>query len=214
MNTIHLHQLLPQVFAERTDIRSDIWNRDITLQRGKLYLVEAQSGTGKTSLCSYLYGQRSDYQGQITFDDTDIRTLTPSRWDHLRQHSLAILFQEMRLFPELTALENVQIKNRLTHFKTQEQIEEMFCRLHIHDKLNTPAAIMSLGQQQRVALIRAFCQPFHFLLADEPISHLDEDNAQLMAQLILSEARAQSAALILTSIGKHPNLPYDNHLRL
>jgi ABC-type phosphate/phosphonate transport system ATPase subunit len=73
---------------------------------------------------------------------------------------------------------------------------------------------MSYGQQQRVALMRALAQPFDFLLADEPISHLDDANAQAMGQLMLRETRAQGAGLIVTSIGKHLDLPYDNHLVL
>jgi len=56
MNRIHLRQTLPQVFADRDAITSDVWHRDITFHKGKRYLIEAASGTGKSSLCSYVYG--------------------------------------------------------------------------------------------------------------------------------------------------------------
>ena len=74
--------------------------------------------------------------------------------------------------------------------------------------------LLSFGQQQRVALMRALVQPFDFLLADEPISHLDEGNAQIMAELISREAESQGACIITTSIGKHLPLDYDITLQL
>ena len=214
MKTITLHTTLPDVFSQRTDIKSDIWQRDVVLERGRLYLIEASSGTGKSSLCSYIIGYRHDYQGSILFDGKDIRQLAVADWVQVRKQSISTLFQELRLFPELTAWENVQIKNSLTHFKTEAEINRWFDALDIADKKTAKVGLMSFGQQQRVALMRALVQPFDFLLADEPISHLDDANAGVMGQLMLQEARAQGAGVIVTSIGKHLDLPYDTHLVL
>ncbi|MBO5855896.1 MAG: ABC transporter ATP-binding protein, partial [Alistipes sp.] len=63
MKEIRLNNVVPEIFANRSDISSDIWLNDVVLERGKSYLIEAASGTGKSSLCSYLYGQRGDYRG-------------------------------------------------------------------------------------------------------------------------------------------------------
>ncbi len=87
MNTIKLQKTLPQVFAQQPDIQSDIWLQELAFEKGHLYLVEASSGTGKSSLCSYLYGHRSDYLGTIMFDDRDIRTFSISEWTRLRQQN-------------------------------------------------------------------------------------------------------------------------------
>ena len=73
---------------------------------------------------------------------------------------------------------------------------------------------MSFGQQQRVALIRALVQPFDFLLVDEPISHLDDKNAVVMAEMMMKEAREQGAGVLVTSIGKHMDLPYERVVKL
>lgn len=214
MNSIHLRQTLPQVFADRTSIESDVWHQEITFRKGDIYLIEAASGTGKSSLCSYMYGYRKDYQGIICFDETNIQSLSVGQWVELRRHSLSILFQDLRLFPELTALENILIKNDLTRFKKKEEIVSFFEELGIEDKLNTRIDKLSFGQQQRVAFIRSLCQPFDFILLDEPISHLDDANARIMADLLITEAGKQKAGVIVTSIGKHINLNYDNVLRL
>ena len=125
-----------------------------------------------------------------------------------------MIFQELRLFPELTAWENVQIKNQLTSHKSNVELEEWFEALGIAEKMDAKVGRMSFGQQQRVATIRALAQPFDFLIADEPISHLDEENSRAMAELIIKEVRAQGAGLIITSIGKHMELSYDKILKL
>ena len=193
---------------------SDIWLKSISFERGKNYLVRAESGTGKSSLCSYIYGQRGDYRGVINFDNENISSFNSARWSDIRQTQISILFQELRLFGELTALENVWIKNSITNFKSREEIVAMFEELGIADKLNSRTDRLSYGQQQRVALIRALCQPFSFLLLDEPISHLDDKNSDIMRDVILSEAKSQGAGVIATSIGKHMNIDYDLCLNL
>ena len=214
MDKIQLNNVLPRVFAQRTDIVSDIWQSDTVFERGHLYLVEANSGTGKSSMCSYIIGYRHDYSGHILFDGDDISRYKTADWVRLRQHSLSHIFQELRLFPELTAMENVEIKNQLTHFKGRKQIEEWFEALGIADKIDAKIGKMSFGQQQRVAMIRALVQPFDFILADEPISHLDETNSAIMAEIMMQEAKAQGAGVIVTSIGKHMTLNYEKTYRL
>lgn len=214
MNSIHLQQALPQVFAERNSITSDIWHKDIQLIKGERYLIEAASGVGKSSLCSYIYGYRTDYQGLINFDETNIKTNNVKKWINIRKNSLSILFQELRLFSELSAIENISLKNHLTGFKSKKEILSFFDALGITDKLDTKVGKLSFGQQQRVAFIRSLCQPFDFIILDEPISHLDDDNAQIISKLVTEEANKQGAGIIVTSIGKHLNLPYNRIFQL
>ena len=214
MDKIQLIYTLPHVFANRDDIVSDIWQKDVTFEKGRIYLVEANSGTGKSSLCSYIYGYRHDYQGQILFDGEDTSRYTVAQWTDIRKKHFALLWQELRLFPELTAMENVEIKNKLTGFQKKKQIKEWFDLLGIADKQDTKIGRMSFGQQQRVALIRALCQPFDFLFVDEPISHLDDTNSEIMGRIMTAEAQRQGAGIIATSIGKHIELDYSQVFHL
>lgn len=209
MNSIHLQHTLPQVFADRNTVTSEVWHQDLTLRKGNHYLLEAASGTGKSSFCSYLYGYRQDYQGIICFDEKNIRGFSTDEWVEVRRRSLSILFQELRIFPELTALENIRLKNQLTGWKKKKEILTLLERLGIADKKDEKAGKLSFGQQQRVAFIRSLCQPFDFILLDEPISHLDDENAAIMAQLLTEEADSQGAGIIVTSIGKHLPMHYD-----
>lgn len=214
MDRITLSGVVPEIFASREGLTSDVWLREVGFERGKRYLVRAESGTGKSSLCSYIYGQRGDYRGAILFDDKDIRDYNSRHWSDIRQNSISILFQELRLFGELTAFENVWIKNSITLHKSREEIVALFEELGIADKLDARTDRLSFGQQQRVALIRALCQPFSFLLLDEPISHLDDRNSDVMRDVILREADKQGAGVIATSIGKQMNIDYDLCLNL
>ena len=122
--------------------------------------------------------------------------------------------QDTARFPELTAWDNVELKNKLTHYKTRRQLEHCFECLGIADKRRVPVGKISLGQQQRVAFIRALCQPFDFILLDEPVSHLDEANATAMAALLQEEAAAQGAGVLVTSIGKQLPMNYTKTLHL
>lgn len=214
MEKIQFHSVVPQAFSHRDDLDSEIWNTEATFEKGHLYLVEADSGKGKSTFCSYIVGYRHDYSGHITFDDEDTHNFSVNRWVDMRCRHISHLFQELRLFPELTALENVEIKNQLTHFKSRSEILQWFDMLGIADKTESKVSLLSFGQQQRVAMIRSLVQPFDFLLADEPISHLDDKNSQVMGDVMMAEAKRQGAGVIVTSIGKHMNLTYEQVFKL
>ncbi len=214
MKQITLNNCLPRVFAGHHGINSDVWLQEITLERGKRYLISAESGTGKSSMCSYIFGYRQDYSGTIAFDGKDIRTFTIAQWCDIRQHNIAYLPQDMRLFGELTAMENVELKNRLTGFKSREEIIKLFETLGIADKVDSLASKLSIGQQQRVAIIRTLCQPCDFILLDEPVSHLDDENNRIVADLITQEASQQGAGIIATSVGNHLKMNVDKVFNL
>lgn len=214
MEKIELKQTLPSVFAGQNDVYSDIWHKQVEFIKGQSYLIEAASGTGKSSLCSFIYGYRKDYQGIICFNGENIRNLSSKDWDNIRQNSIGMMFQELRLFGELNAGENVLLKNNLTSFREISQIKQWFDELGIADKWTEPVSKMSFGQQQRVAFIRMLCQPADFLFLDEPVSHLDEDNGRIMSSILDSEIKKRGVGVIVTSIGHRLEMNYSNILKL
>lgn len=214
MDKIELNKIVPHVFSVKENLVSEVWDNEIKLEKGKSYLIEAASGTGKSSLCSFIYGYRKDYEGKISFDDADIKSLTNAGWTEIRQKHIGIMFQELRLFPELTAGENVIIKNNLTGFRSMEQIKSWFSMLGIEGKWNEQVGKMSFGQQQRVAFIRMLCQPSDFLLMDEPVSHLDDGNGKIMGDILAKEIKDRGVGVIVTSIGRRLNMDYDTEIKL
>lgn len=230
INYIELENTLPNVFLNEKIPPSEIWRKRVRFERGGRYLVEAASGTGKSSLCAYVFGARTDFDGDILFGiaegksdsdsspkpgkSLDIRGIKPEEWQKIRRENIAYLPQELALFPELTAIQNIRLKNNLTGYVAEEQIAEWLARLGIDSRADYPVGKMSIGQQQRVAIIRSICQPFDFLILDEPVSHLDEENNRIAAAILESEARRNGAAIIATSVGNPLMLENQTLMRL
>ena len=194
--------------------KSDIWGNHCRFQQGQHHLVLAPSGRGKSTLIHLLYGLRQDYEGQFSLLGEEASTRSAEQWLEWRRTELAIVFQDLRLFPQLTAWENIEIKSQLGSPLKKEQIIEMCHSLEIDMLFHQKAGELSLGQQQRVALVRALVQPFSFLLLDEPFSHLDATNIERAIHLILAACKREQAGMILVSLGEDYGLSFDQHLTL
>ena len=208
-------QHLSPVFLEKEKIeQSELWNKDLVFNMGEKIQLVAPSGSGKTSFIHFLYGLRNDYTGLIVFDDKNIKHFTAEETAACRSNKLSIVFQDLRLFAEHSAAENINIKKILNPYPAALSVDEMATRLGLTSKLNQAANICSYGEQQRIAIIRALQQPFDFLILDEPFSHLDEANSQKAMLLIEEEARKRNAGIILADLSEVTFFKADRTLRL
>jgi ABC-type nitrate/sulfonate/bicarbonate transport system ATPase subunit len=98
-------------------------------------------------------------------------------------------------------MENILLKNKITEYKSQKELDRMIEQSGLNDRKNEKTGRLSFGQQQRIAIIRALCQPFDFILLDEPFSHLDEQNIEIMTGLITDELQRRNAGMLLCSLG-------------
>ena len=203
---IILHNVKPDYMSESEVAGSDIYLQPtVVFEQGRGYMVCAKSGHGKTSLLNFIYGINSHYDGEILFSPVSKGP---------RTGFLSYVFQDLCLFPELTAMENVLLKNNLTGFKSHGEIERMFDALLLSEKKDTVLRKLSLGQRQRVAVMRALCQPFAFILLDEPFSHIDRQTAEIAANLISEEAKSQKAGIIVTALDTTDLFDFDISLQL
>lgn len=210
---IRLEYLVPLPLLGQQRKKSQIWEiSPVVFEPGISYLVEAPSGRGKTSLLSIIYGLRKDYRGKIFLDDTDISVFSAREWSQIRKNRVSYIFQGLELFDELSAFDNILLKNSITGQKTEKEIREMAQKLGIESFLQRKTGILSFGQQQRVAIIRALCQPFEFLLADECFSHMDRENSRIAFELIREECEARNAGLILSSLNSNGEISTDKKL--
>lgn len=218
IKAIKLDKVIPDFFGSTfsKDEPTDLWGKELTFTRGVTYLIEAASGRGKSSLCSFIYGLRSDHAGSIEFIDNEGKALSTTQKDlcGMRRTMLAMMFQEHRIFPELTAVENVLMKNQLTDYFTEKEIRERLSMLGLEQRLDTPCGKLSLGQQQRVAFVRLLAQPADFVILDEPVSHLDAGNARIMGTMLRQRQLADGMGVIVTSIGQRLPYEYDKILKL
>lgn len=206
---ISLQNVIPAVFDNDPAIshNSNVWGQNITFHHNNRYLIEAASGTGKTSFCTFLLGMRTDYNGKIFFNGRCIKDFNSGKWTELRQMLIGWLPQEIGLFQSLTLWENLLIKNRITNFFTNNELISLVERIGLSDKLNIKARHLSLGQQQRVAFLRMLCQPADFFILDEPISHLDKDNCKIITDILEERYISTGCGIIITSVGIKPDIP-------
>lgn len=213
--TIRLEKLIPHPMLEQDTAGSEVWEADeVTFEQGKRYIIQAPSGKGKTSLLSIIYGIRDDYNGNVFLDGSEIASLTYRQWAGIRKERLSFIFQGLELFDDLTAMENIQLKNSITGYKSPAEITDMARIMGMDGFLHRKAGILSFGQQQRVAIIRALCQPFLYLLADECFSHIDRENSLIAFQLICRECDRQQAGLLLTALHEPVKMEANVRMRL
>lgn len=191
-----------------------IWRNSITFVQSGDALVLAPSGTGKTSLLSFLFGMRSDYEGEIRIDGKNIRSFSLNDWAELRQRKISMVMQDLRLIPTLTVEENLRIKNRLSNQFSIEEIKEMLSRVGLADKWQQRCGTLSIGQQQRVSIVRALLQPYQWLFLDEPFSHIDNDNIFKAAELIREISIKNGASVLMVSLGSDFNLSFNQKYKL
>jgi ABC-type lipoprotein export system ATPase subunit len=213
---IELQTILPIPLKDRfLHRKSSVWNTVLQLEKGAYIKIKAPSGSGKTTLIHILYHIRFDYQGLLLIDEKNIQTYQEEELAALRQNRLSIIFQDLRLFPNLTARENIELNRVLQNpFYSASVIDEMAAELGIGHILDQDAGLCSYGEQQRIAIIRSLMQPFECLLMDEPFSHLDQENTRKAAALIDAECKKRKAGLIITDLDDDAHFQYDHQYQL
>ena len=188
---------------------SDIYlQKEVVFEKRKKYLLKANSGHGKSSILNFIYDCNRNYTGEINFESSNHSIIS------LRREKLSYVFQDFKLFSNLTLWENLLIKNNLTNFKTDEEILNLIEKSGLLEKKDQQLNTLSLGQKQRAAIIRSLCQPFDFLLLDEPFSHLDERNIEILTSIINQEIENQNAGFIMTTLNNEYLFKYDKILNL
>lgn len=211
---ITLANIMPTPLASINHGADSIWGSQIELEHGKRIMLNASSGKGKSTFTTTVFGLRRDYTGTLLYDGRDIRELTPSDWTEVRKTKISVVFQDLQLFPKLSVRENLLLKNELTDTYTESELKKLLEKLEIDNKWEQQCGLLSMGQQQRVAIVRAMAQPFSWLIMDEPFSHLDVDNANKCLEIIHDRTMEQGAGFVLTSLGNNHGYTFDQELKL
>ncbi len=210
---IELRRVIPDPMRQYTFGPESVWDSEyLKFEEGKNYMIKAHSGKGKSTLVAYLYGLRKDFSGSIQYNGVETKDIDLMEWARIRQRHFSIALQDMRLFPKLTVKENLLLKNQLTDFKPWDEIQSMLDRFGIGEKTNQLAKTLSIGQQQRVTLIRALLQPFDFLMMDEPFSHLDVENQKIGCAMINEACEATGGGIVVASLGEDYFFKYDHEV--
>lgn len=209
---LELAGLFPLSFPVNKE--SGLWKQDHLFKPGERILLSAPSGGGKTSFAHFLFGLRFDYQGTIKLDGQIMSQISLKQWTKWRQEVFSVIFQDLRLFGKLSALENILVKQILLQKADTNRITDLAKLLGIAEVLYKKASFLSFGEKQRVAILRALCGEFQWLIMDEPFAHLDNENTKKAVMLIDQVCREKSAGLILTSHHENDYFDYTRRIRI
>ncbi|KAA5536863.1 ATP-binding cassette domain-containing protein [Taibaiella lutea] len=212
---LQLENIIPEPLKSRMDAQySDVWGKQQKIEAGEKIFFQAPSGKGKSTFMHILYGLRNDYDGVALWNQKDTKKNNDETWAELRSNDLSIVFQDLRLFGDLTVEENIAIKQTLTGSVSMEQAKQWLEQLGLDGKWNQRAETLSYGERQRVAIIRSLLQPFKWLLLDEPFSHLDNDNTQKAASLIRNRVEELNAGMMVVDLEDNDWFPYTRKMIL
>lgn len=160
---------------------------NLALVPGIFYFLTGVSGAGKSSLLRLIYQIEKPTEGRIVLFDKDTSKLRHNEFPALRRR-LGIVFQDFRLIPHLTALENAALPLLLAGAKPEEvrqHVTELLDWVGLGNRLNAKPYELSGGEQQRVAIARSIVNKPRLLLADEPTGNVDDESAKKLMHLFL-----------------------------
>ncbi len=175
-------------------------NVSCSFEQGKIYAIMGKSGSGKSTMLSLMAGLDLPRQGHVYFRGQSTRDLD---LDQYRREQVAIIYQSFRLFPLLTALENVMYPMELHGIKPREarnRAQDYIRSVHLgEEEFNRFPSMLSGGEQQRVAIARALAMDTDLILADEPTGNLDTATARAIIELLADLAHHENYCVAIVT---------------
>lgn len=173
---------------------------DMECADGQTLLITGNSGTGKTTLLHLLGGLLQPEKGEILINNQNIQALTASKQDAFRGQSVGMILQKSFFIESLSVLDNVLLASWIAKgVKAKEKAWSILDNLGLKDHVNKLPHQLSIGQQQRVNIARALINNPSVILADEPTSSLDDENALIVARLLSDLAKECQSSLIIVT---------------
>ena len=175
---------------------------DLVVARGEFLALRGASGAGKSTLLHLLGGLDLPNAGEISFDGTDLRSLSARDLAEWRNRRVGFIFQAYHLLPELSALENVALPARVARTAPAEAARRaaaLLERVGLAKRLEHRPYELSGGEQQRVAIARALVNEPDLILADEPTGNLDSHTGADIIQLLQTLREERQATFILAT---------------
>ncbi|WP_034474808.1 ABC transporter ATP-binding protein [Aestuariibacter salexigens] len=176
------------------------------VEQGDIVFLHGDSGSGKSTLLNLLSGVLSPTSGEISLLGESLTTMSGSQRDAFRARHIGVVFQTFNLIPYLPVLKNIQLaayfgKQDLSQVREKAQQLLRNLRLDV-SVLDKPVNQLSIGQQQRVAIVRSLINSPEILLVDEPTSALDASARDAFMQVLTEVVRQTNTTLIFVSHDK------------
>lgn len=189
-------QQLTHRYADAEVLRVDAWSA----AQGAQWLLLGPSGSGKTTLLHILAGILRPTAGRVCLAGQELAALSASALDRFRGQHIGVVLQKLHLLPSLTVAQNVQLAQYLAGLpQDAARVHEVLAGLDLADKADVRPHALSHGQAQRAAIARAVVNRPRLLLADEPTSNLDDARCAQALDLLLAQAAACGATLVIAT---------------
>jgi putative ABC transport system ATP-binding protein len=173
---------------------------DLRVSAGRFLAVTGPSGSGKSTLLGLIAGLDSPSSGRITIDGTDITSLDEDRLARLRGQKIGFVFQFFHLVPSLTAFENVMVPMEIAgRSDAAARASLLLSEVGLTGRGHHYPSQLSGGEQQRIAIARAFANDPLILLADEPTGNLDSVNGRHIIDLLRDVNQRRGTTLVLAT---------------
>jgi putative ABC transport system ATP-binding protein len=176
---------------------------DLDVAAGESIAIVGPSGSGKTTLLGLLAGLDRPSHGAVSLLGTDLASLDEDQRAEFRARHIGFVFQTFQLIPTLTAQENVlvpmELAGEVPAAERTARAEDLLHRVGLGDRMEHYPAQLSGGEQQRVAVARAFANQPAILFADEPTGNLDSDTGALVIELLMRLNAEAGTTLVLVT---------------
>jgi putative ABC transport system ATP-binding protein len=170
------------------------------VEQGNSVSIIGPSGSGKTTLLGLCAGLDTPSSGTISLMGFKLNAMSEDDRAYIRNQYVGFVFQNFQLLSTLTALENVMVPLELRGEKhVAPKAKELLARVGLKDRMEHYPSQLSGGEQQRVAMARAFITDPKILFADEPTGNLDEENAHHITDLLFTMNKEQNTTLVLVT---------------
>jgi putative ABC transport system ATP-binding protein len=173
---------------------------EFSVEAGEQVVLVGRSGCGKTTLLHVIAGIGRPTSGRVKIDGWDIALMAESEVDQFRAERIGYVFQTFNLLPSFSALENVLLGMTFGRVRAErERAKSLLKRVGLEHRLTHKPPMLSVGEQQRVAVARALANRPQLILADEPTANVDVGNQQQIIDLLCQTCEEEKVALIIVT---------------
>lgn len=203
MAFLEVEDLQKVFYTPEGNVGAVIYVPELELERGEALVLDGPSGSGKTTILHMLSGLLTADSGSIRFAGQEVSAMSPAQRAQWRTENVGYVLQKLNLLQELTIEENILLPlcwQQNSDFEAaQTRMGALLKRVDLAGREGLRPAQLSIGEQQRVAVVRALLLRPALVLADEPTASLDKTNGERVLSLLQELCRENQACLLLST---------------
>lgn len=195
---------LSKYYSGKNQISKAVDDVNLQINKNQFILIKGRSGAGKSTLMNLMCGLDRPTQGEVLIENEYIGRLSNQSLSRLLLKKIGIIFQNFNLLPTYTVYENIEIAlepSANDREKNERIILPLLEQLELADKVNSLPSELSMGQQQKVAIVRTLAKQPSIIFADEPTGSVDDETAKEIIQHLLYLKNVHNVTLVVSTHG-------------